>query len=103
MEKQTKSVFQGQFNITSVIHFFRCSKKCSYSTSGHGSAGMVVMGWLLDFMILEVFSSLNDSMILPLGKATTKKTFHHSYHAYLASSAVQAKPHEFKQQHFRNV
>jgi len=38
-------------------------KTCS-GTSGHGSADMVVLGWWLDLMILEVFSNLNDSMIL---------------------------------------
>jgi len=35
---------------------------CRCDTSGHGLAGMVVMGWRLDLMILEVFSNLNDSM-----------------------------------------
>ena len=39
-------------------------KTCKYGTSGHGLAGMVVLGWWLDLMILEVFSNLNDSMIL---------------------------------------
>ena len=39
-------------------------KMCRYSTSGHGLAGMVVLGWWLDLMILEVFSNLNNSMIL---------------------------------------
>jgi len=38
------------------------SRRCG--TSGHGLAGMVVLGWRLDLMILEVFSKLNDSMIL---------------------------------------
>ena len=32
-------------------------------TSGRGLVGMVVLGWQLDLMILEVFSKLNDSMI----------------------------------------
>ena len=31
-------------------------------TEGHGSAGMVGMGWRLDQMTLVVFSNLNDSM-----------------------------------------
>jgi len=31
---------------------------------GDGSAGMVVSGWQLDFMISEVFSSLHDFIIL---------------------------------------
>ena len=31
---------------------------------GHGLVDMVVLGWRLDLMILEVFSNLNDSMIL---------------------------------------
>ena len=45
-------------------------KTCGYGPSGHGLAGMVVLGWWLDLMILEVFSNLNDSMILcaPLRK-----------------------------------
>jgi len=33
-------------------------KMCRYGTSGHGLAGMVVLGWWLDLMILEVFSNL---------------------------------------------
>jgi len=33
-------------------------------TSGHGLAGVGVLGGWLDFMILEVFSNLNDSVIL---------------------------------------
>ena len=38
-------------------------KPCRYGTSGHGLVGMVVVyGWL-DWMNLEVFSNLNDSMI----------------------------------------
>jgi len=32
-------------------------------TSGHGLAGMGVLGWWLDLTVLEVFSSLNDSMV----------------------------------------
>ena len=32
----------------------------------NGLAGMVVLGWRLDLMIFEVFSNLNDSMILCL-------------------------------------
>ena len=39
-------------------------KTCRYGTSGHGLADMVVLGWQSDLMILEVFSNLNDSMIL---------------------------------------
>ena len=39
-------------------------KPCRYGTSGHGLAGTVVLGSQLDLMILEVFSNLNDSMIL---------------------------------------
>ena len=31
--------------------------------SGHGLAGMVVLGGWLDSMIVEVFSNLNDSVI----------------------------------------
>jgi len=33
-------------------------------TWGHDLAGMGVLGWRLDLMILEVFSNLNVSMIL---------------------------------------
>jgi len=33
-------------------------------TSGHGLADMVVLGSQLDLMILEVFSNINDFMIL---------------------------------------
>jgi len=35
-----------------------------YCTLGDGLAGMVVLGWWLDLMILEVFSNLTDSVIL---------------------------------------
>jgi len=37
---------------------------CRCGTSGDGVAGMVVLGGWLDLMILEVFSNLNNSMIL---------------------------------------
>jgi len=37
---------------------------CRCGTSGHGLAGIVLLGWQLDFMILEVISNLNDSIIL---------------------------------------
>ena len=37
--------------------------------SGHGLAGMVILGWLLDLMILEVFPSLCDSVMPALGFA----------------------------------
>jgi len=33
-------------------------KTCGCGTSGQGLAGMVVLGWRLDLVILEVFSSL---------------------------------------------
>ena len=36
---------------------------CRYGTPGHGLAGMVVLGWQLHLMILEVFSNLDDAMI----------------------------------------
>ena len=39
-------------------------KTSGCGTSGDGLAGMVVVGWRLDLMILEVFSNLNDSRIL---------------------------------------
>ena len=38
-------------------------KMCRCGTSGHGLAGMVVLGWWLDLMILEVFDNLNEIMI----------------------------------------
>jgi len=34
-------------------------KLCTSGTSGHGLADMVVLGWRLDLVILEVFSNLN--------------------------------------------
>ena len=37
---------------------------CRCGTSGHGLAGMAVLGGWLDLMILEVFPNLNDLMIL---------------------------------------
>jgi len=39
-------------------------KMFRYGTSGYGLVSMVVLGWRLDLMILEIFSNLNDSMIL---------------------------------------
>jgi len=49
---------------------------CVYGTSGHGLAGIVVLGWRLDLMILEVFSNLNDSKLAQLSHQLThrKKT-----------------------------
>ena len=38
-------------------------KTCRYGTSGHGLAGMVVLGGWLDLMTLEVVSNLNDSKL----------------------------------------
>jgi len=43
------------------LEVFKKMRRCG--TSGHGLAGTVVFGCWLDFMILEVFSNLNDSMI----------------------------------------
>ena len=42
-------------------------KMCRWGTLGYGLVGMVVLGWWLDLMILEVFSNLwfYDSMNLP--------------------------------------
>ena len=37
---------------------------CRYCILGHGLAGMVVMGWQMDLVISEVFSNLNDSVVL---------------------------------------
>jgi len=42
-------------------------KACRCGTLGYGLAGMVVVGWWLDLMLLEFFSNLNDSMILQPG------------------------------------
>jgi len=39
-------------------------KRCRRGNSGHGLVGMVVMGWWLDWMISDIFSNLNDSMVL---------------------------------------
>ena len=39
-------------------------KSGRYGTSGHGLADMVVLDWQLDLTILEVFSNLNDSVVL---------------------------------------
>ena len=48
-------------------------KMCRWGISGHGSAGMVVLGWQLDLMILEVFSNLwfYGSMDNPVTAAST--------------------------------
>jgi len=45
---------------------------CRYSTSGCGLAGLMVLGWQFGLMILEVFSNLNDSMILRLYDSSEK-------------------------------
>jgi len=45
-------------------HAWRCLKTCRCATSGCSLVGVVVLGGWLDLMILEVFSNLNDSMIL---------------------------------------
>jgi len=37
---------------------------CGYDTSEHVLAGMVVLAWQLDLMILAVFSNLNDCIVL---------------------------------------
>jgi len=56
------------------------SKTCRGDTSEHGLAGMVVLGWQLDLMILEVFSNLwfYDSMIFlfSIKKFKTKASLH---------------------------
>jgi len=39
-------------------HHWDVQKTCRYCTSGHGLSGMMVLGWWLDFIILEVFSNL---------------------------------------------
>ena len=39
-------------------------KMCRHGTLGHGLVGVVMLGWQLDLMILEVFSNLNDSVML---------------------------------------
>ena len=43
---------------------WRCSRNVWMWHWGTWSVGMMGMGWRLDWMILEVFSNLNDSMIL---------------------------------------
>jgi len=37
---------------------------CRYGTSGCGLAGIVVVGWQFNLLILQVFSNPNDSMTL---------------------------------------
>jgi len=45
-------------------------KKCGdVALSGHGLVGMVVIGQQLDQMILEIFSKLNNSIILQFSYA----------------------------------
>jgi len=39
-------------------------KPCGCGTWGQGLAGMGVLGWRLELMILEVFSNLHDPMTL---------------------------------------
>ena len=39
-------------------------KACRCGTSGYGLVSMVVLGGWLDLMILEIFSNLNNPMIL---------------------------------------
>jgi len=39
-------------------------KMCRRGTSGQDLSGVVVLGWWLVLMILEIFSNFNDSMIL---------------------------------------
>jgi len=46
-----------------LFNFILVKEEHRYSTSRHGLAGMVVLGWHLDFMILQVSSNLNDSII----------------------------------------
>ena len=44
------------------LEVFKKMRRCG--TSGHGLEGMVVLGWQLDLMILEVFSKLNNSICI---------------------------------------
>ena len=39
-------------------------KTCRYGTPGHDLAAMVVLGWQLYLIILEIFSNLDESIIL---------------------------------------
>jgi len=47
-------------------------KTCRRGSSGHSLVGMVVLGGWLDLMVLEVFSNLNNSMILRSTQACIK-------------------------------
>jgi len=47
-----------------VEEFLSLKMKLALLSSGHGLAGMGVLGGWLDSMILEVFSNLHDSVIL---------------------------------------
>jgi len=51
--------------------------------------GMVWVGWLLDLMIIEVFSSLNDSMILSLCCSS------HPLFPVLFSTEIEIRPDSF--------
>ena len=49
------SAFAGRLNVQGM---WTCG------TWGHGSVGMVMMGWWLDLMVLVVFSNFNGSVFL---------------------------------------
>jgi len=41
-----------------IATYLGIQKMCRCGTSGHGLAGMVVLGWQLNLMIFKVFSNL---------------------------------------------
>lgn len=59
--KEQQSIGTGSVQVTISE---RGQEVCRCGTGEHRLVGVVVMGWQLDFMIVEVFSNLNDSMIL---------------------------------------
>jgi len=57
VEKDLRVVVNTKSNMSQ-----QCAQKmCRYGTLGHSLAGMVVLGWWLDLMILKGFSNLYDS------------------------------------------
>jgi len=49
----------GEVTVTGGVH-----EIWSWGTEEHGFLGMLGMGWQLDWMILEVFSNPDDSIVL---------------------------------------
>jgi len=56
--------FHTEYSVALRWCFSGVQKLCRRGTWRQGLAGMVGLGWRLDLMIIEVFSNLNDSVIL---------------------------------------